>query len=87
MSQNLKETSNNNIPKTQGDRTDTRIEIRTGTIPQYTKLDFPAYDDIEDPIVWLHKCERKKNLHQCTTEIEKVGLAAFHMLGEAQMSY
>ncbi|KAF3658804.1 hypothetical protein FXO37_14265 [Capsicum annuum] len=29
-----------------------------GIVPRYTKLDFPTYDGREDPLIWLHCCEK-----------------------------
>lgn len=55
-------------------------------VPRYTKLDFPTYDETEDPLIWLHRCE-KFFANQRTRETDKVGLAAFHLLGEAQLWY
>lgn len=50
------------------------------------KLDFPTFDGSEDPLVWLYRCEKFFSI-QCTDEKDKVGLAAFHMLGEVQVWY
>ncbi|OIT08856.1 hypothetical protein A4A49_55398, partial [Nicotiana attenuata] len=55
-----------------------------GIVPRYTKLDFPTYDGTEDPLIWLHRCE-KFFANQRTANQEKVGLASFHMVGEAQL--
>lgn len=55
-----------------------------GIVPRYTKLDFPTYDGSEDPLIWLHRCE-KFFTNQRTPNQEKVGLAVFHMVGEAQL--
>jgi len=53
------------------------------SFPDNTKLDFPTYDGSEDPLIWLHHCE-KFFTNQHTTNQEKVGLASFHMVGETQ---
>lgn len=55
-----------------------------GIVLKYTKLDFPTYNESDDPLVQLHGCE-KFFANQNTTPHDKVGLAAFHMLGEAQL--
>uniref|UniRef100_A0A1S3X3P8 Reverse transcriptase domain-containing protein n=1 Tax=Nicotiana tabacum TaxID=4097 RepID=A0A1S3X3P8_TOBAC len=55
-------------------------------VPRYTKLDFPTFDGSEDPLIWLHRCEKFFS-NQRTNEVDKVGLAAFHLLGEAQLWY
>lgn len=62
---------------------DNSIEGR-GIVSRYTKLDFPTYDGIEDPLIWLHRCE-KFFTNQRTANQEKVGLASFRMVGEAQL--
>jgi len=31
---------------------------RRGIVPKYSKLDFPIYDGSEDPLIWLHRCEK-----------------------------
>lgn len=49
----------------------------------YTKLDFPVFDGSEDPLSWLHRCDQFFT-NQKTPKEDKVGLAAFHLLGEAQ---
>lgn len=53
-------------------------------VPRYTKLDFPTFNGIEDPLIWLHRCEQFF-ANQRTAKINKVSLAAFHMMGEAQL--
>ncbi|KAH0764992.1 hypothetical protein KY285_000863 [Solanum tuberosum] len=55
-----------------------------GIVPRYTKLDFPIYDGSEDPLIWLHRCDKFFS-NQHMNNQEKVGLAAFHMVGEAQL--
>ncbi|OIT36537.1 putative mitochondrial protein, partial [Nicotiana attenuata] len=50
------------------------------------KLDFPTFDGSTNPLIWLHRCEKFFS-NQHTQEEDKVGLAAFHMLGEAQLWY
>ena len=55
-------------------------------IPRYSKLEFPSYDGREDPLVWLRRCEQFF-LSQRTPTEDRVGLAAFHLTGEAQLWY
>ncbi|XP_068638457.1 uncharacterized protein [Aristolochia californica] len=57
-----------------------------GTIPRYNKLYFPTFNGLEDPLIWLRRCEKKFS-HQRTTANDILGLAAFHLLGEAQLWY
>ncbi|PPD98865.1 hypothetical protein GOBAR_DD04133 [Gossypium barbadense] len=53
-------------------------------VPRYSKMEFSTYDGVEDPLGWLKRC--KKNFgNQRTNEEDKVGLASFHLLGEAQL--
>ncbi|XP_070028898.1 uncharacterized protein [Nicotiana sylvestris] len=49
-------------------------------------MDFPTFNGSEDPLIWLHRCEKFFS-NQKTNEVDKVGLAAFHLLGEAQLWY
>ncbi|KAH0699342.1 hypothetical protein KY290_014160 [Solanum tuberosum] len=42
-----------------------------GIVPRYTKLDFPIYDGSEDPLIWLHRCEKFYS-NQHTNNQEKV---------------
>ncbi|KAL8140348.1 hypothetical protein V2J09_006369 [Rumex salicifolius] len=53
-------------------------------IPRYSKMEFPKYDGAEDPLGWLKRCE-KFFANQRTAEGDKVHLAAFHLLDEAQL--
>ncbi|WMV32036.1 hypothetical protein MTR67_025421 [Solanum verrucosum] len=53
-------------------------------IPRYTKLDFPRFNGQEDPLGWLNICEHFFR-HQQTLKEEKVGLASFHLEGNAQL--
>ncbi|KAH0679124.1 hypothetical protein KY284_020209 [Solanum tuberosum] len=54
------------------------------TIPRYAKMDFPTYDGTYGPLIWAYRCEKFfKNQHNA--DAEKVGLAGFHLLEEAQL--
>lgn len=53
-------------------------------MPQYVKMDFPVFDGSKDPLSWLHRCDQFF-LNQRTPEDDKVGIAAFHLIGEAQL--
>ncbi|KAH0716616.1 hypothetical protein KY290_012894 [Solanum tuberosum] len=56
------------------------------TIPRYARMDFPTYDGTNNPLIWAHRCEQFfENQH--TADAEKVGVAGFHLLGEAQLWY
>lgn len=52
-----------------------------GMIPRYSKIEFPTYDGTDDPLGWLRRCDRFF-LNQRSVEGDKVGLAAFHLIGE-----
>ncbi|KAG6533126.1 hypothetical protein ZIOFF_006991 [Zingiber officinale] len=52
--------------------------------PRYSKMEFPTYSREGDPLSWVKRCE-KFFTNQRTTEADKVGLAAFHLVGEAQL--
>ncbi|OMP00844.1 hypothetical protein COLO4_12322 [Corchorus olitorius] len=60
------------------------VQDTTSFVPKYTKLDFPKYDGSYDPLGWIHRCEHFFR-HQNTPEEEKVGLASFHLEGNAQL--
>ena len=54
------------------------------TIPSYTRVDFPTYDGTNDPLIWVYRSEQFfENQH--TADAEKIRVAGFHMLGEAQL--
>ena len=53
-------------------------------VPRYTKIDFPKYDGVNDPLVWLTQCEQFFD-HQATLPEDKLSLASFHLEGEAQL--
>ncbi|KAG8660594.1 hypothetical protein MANES_02G178250v8 [Manihot esculenta] len=53
-------------------------------VPKFTKLDFPRYDGLEDPLGWLARCQYFFR-HQQTPEEEKVSLASYHLEGIAQL--
>ncbi|KAK5787464.1 hypothetical protein PVK06_042118 [Gossypium arboreum] len=55
-----------------------------GMVPRYSKMEFPTYDGVGDPLGWLKRCENFFG-NQRTNEEDKVGLASFHLLGEAQL--
>ncbi|KAL1147912.1 hypothetical protein V6Z11_A10G089000 [Gossypium hirsutum] len=55
-----------------------------GMVPKYSKMEFPTYDGVGDPLGWLKRCEKLFG-NQRTNEEDKVGLASFHLLGEAQL--
>ncbi|XP_042410323.1 PLASTID TRANSCRIPTIONALLY ACTIVE protein 6, chloroplastic-like [Zingiber officinale] len=52
--------------------------------PRYSKIEFPTYSGEGDPLSWVKRCENFFT-NQRTTEADKVGLAAFHLVGEAQL--
>lgn len=52
-------------------------------LPKFSKLDFPKFSGEEDPLAWLQRCEHFFK-HQNTPEEEKVTLASYHLMGNAQ---
>ncbi|KAL8104131.1 hypothetical protein AgCh_028387 [Apium graveolens] len=66
-----------------GKRDSTEQVTNKNIIPRYSKLEFPSYDGSGDPLGWLYRCDQFSN--QKTNDEDKVGLAAFHLLGEAQL--
>ncbi|XP_068649556.1 uncharacterized protein [Aristolochia californica] len=48
-------------------------------VPKYFKLNFPTYDGSKDPLLWFTKCE-KFFYHKKTLDVDKVMLAAYHLL-------
>ncbi|XP_016665517.2 uncharacterized protein [Gossypium hirsutum] len=55
-----------------------------GMVPRHSKMEFPTYDGVRDPLRWLKRCEKLFS-NQQTNEEEKVSLTSFHLLGEAQL--
>ncbi|XP_052877203.1 uncharacterized protein LOC128283843 [Gossypium arboreum] len=53
-------------------------------VPRYSKMEFSTYDGVGDPLGWLKRCENFFG-NQRTNEEDKVNLASFHLLGEAQL--
>ncbi|XP_068653851.1 uncharacterized protein [Aristolochia californica] len=54
------------------------------TVPWYFKLNFPTYDGSKDPLLWFTKFE-KFFYHQQMVDVDKLTLAAYHLLDEALM--
>ncbi|KAG6490950.1 hypothetical protein ZIOFF_052282 [Zingiber officinale] len=52
--------------------------------PRYSKMEFLTYYGEGDPLSWVKRCE-KFFTNQRATEADKVGFAAFHLVGEAQL--
>lgn len=51
---------------------------------KYARMKFPTCDGTNNPLIWAHRCEQFfENQH--TTDVEKVGVAGFHLLGEAKL--
>ncbi|KAG8647348.1 hypothetical protein MANES_09G071628v8 [Manihot esculenta] len=59
--------------KTKGPAISTGSETQSGNsiFPKVTKLDFPKYNGLEDPMGWISRCEHFFR-HQQTPEEEKV---------------
>lgn len=57
-----------------------------GSFPKVSKLNFPKYDGTEDPTSWVCRVEQFFEF-QNTAEEDKVGLAAYHLEGEARLWY
>ncbi|KAG8645666.1 hypothetical protein MANES_10G083422v8 [Manihot esculenta] len=55
-------------------------------VSKFTKLDFPLFNGLEDPLGWLSCCQHFF-CHQSTLEKEKVSLASYHLEGIAQLWY
>ncbi|XP_068653864.1 uncharacterized protein [Aristolochia californica] len=47
-------------------------------------MEFPIFSGSEDPLIWIYRCE-KFFLRQCIAALDRMGLAALHMLDEAQL--
>ena len=54
--------------------------------PCFFKMEFPIYDGEVDPLVWLNCCDQFFDT-QHTASTEKVGIASFHLTGDAQLWY
>lgn len=57
-----------------------------GIKTRYTKLDFSTYNESEDPLIRLYRCEQFF-YDQRIVSTGKVNLAVFHMLGDTQFWY
>ena len=68
----------------QGPTDITEATNRGPMVPRNSKLEFPSFDGSEDPLVWLRRCEQFFG-NQRIPEEERMGLAAFHLTGEAQL--
>jgi len=55
-------------------------------VPRFSKIDFPSYDGVDDPLNWLHRCEQFFR-GQRTLASDRVWLASYHMTGVAQTWY
>jgi hypothetical protein len=55
-------------------------------MPRLHKLNFPMYDDKEDPLPWINRCEQFFR-GQKTPEMEQVWYASYHLTGGAQQWY
>ena len=53
-------------------------------MPRYSKMEFPSYDGKGDPLGWLKHCERIFT-NQGTSVGYRVGVAAFHLVGDARL--
>jgi hypothetical protein len=49
-------------------------------------MEFPTYDGEVDPLSWLNRCDLFFDA-QRTAEADKVGIASFHLVGDAQLWY
>jgi hypothetical protein len=55
-------------------------------VPRFYKLEFPTYDDLDDPLNWLNHCEQFFSGQQ-TPLTDYTWLAAYHLRGAAQTWY
>lgn len=53
-------------------------------MPQIVKLDFPKYDGMDEPIIWICRAEQYFSLYEIR-ESDKVSLASFYLEGDAQL--
>lgn len=53
-------------------------------MPQTVKLDFPKYDGMDEPIIWICRAEKYFSLYEIR-ESDKVSLASFYLEGDAQL--
>lgn len=54
--------------------------------PKMVKLDFPRFDEKEDATSWICRAEQFFQFHH-TPDEDRVGIASFHMVGDAQLWY
>lgn len=53
----------NEVGSSDGTHMDQREErgvgqARRSIVPRYSKLEFPSYDGVNDPLIWIYKCEQ-----------------------------
>lgn len=53
-------------------------------MPQIVKLDFPKYDGMDEPIIWICRAKKYFSLYEIR-ESDKVSLASFYLEGDAQL--
>ncbi|XP_021596651.1 uncharacterized protein LOC110603257 [Manihot esculenta] len=58
----------------------------TSYTPKLVKLDFPRFDEKEDPSSWVCRAEQFFQFHH-TLDDERVEIASFHLVGDAQLWY
>jgi hypothetical protein len=63
-----------------------RSEAASQAVPRFYKLEFPTYDDLDDPLNWLNHCEQFFSGQQ-TPPADYMWLAAYHLCGAAQTWY
>lgn len=54
--------------------------------PKMVKLDFPRFDEKEDATSWICQAEQFFQFHR-TPDEDRVEIASFHMIGDAQLWY
>ncbi|XP_021618816.1 uncharacterized protein LOC110619611 [Manihot esculenta] len=64
----------------------TRSGSTSSYTPKLVKLDFPHFDEKEDPTSWICRAEQFFQFHQ-TPDEDQVEIASFHMVGDAQLWY
>ncbi|XP_021596642.1 uncharacterized protein LOC110603250 [Manihot esculenta] len=67
-------------------RTNLTCSGSTSYTPKLVKLDFPRFDEKEDPTSWVCRAEQFFQFHH-TPNDERVEIASFHLVGDAQLWY
>ncbi|KAJ8754363.1 hypothetical protein K2173_002814 [Erythroxylum novogranatense] len=87
VTQSSQEKHTEPAPRTPDSRIRSNDSVATSSYAsKMVKLDFPRFDEKEDATSWICRAEQFFQFH-CTPDEDRVGIASFHMVGDAQLWY